>query len=487
LALGASIAELQDWEGDLVERLRKAPPPGDLRMRRRKALVYWCIAGVLTIAAFVFSVLTLDPFRLGWKAWLYSLGIAIVAPFLVDRTLEVHETREATRLVKFATTIACLAALSSLLLLAIVRGHILRQQLQSTTVVQIEDEGAGTPVTREQDGDFYGRTTTLMQMVMALLAIAMEIGAGLAVREAKRWGASGSENPDELRHKLQEVRQQMIAYAHERTVLEKAGAVFEEGFRRDFARSVLNRAKNGTLKRFSAFVLFAALLASIQSVSAQTRVNLVVVPDLTASVASANGLDHKSEMDRNIAAVSKLLAALPAGSRITVLGVTDHSFSQPYVLLSARIDPDEGYFKERVKSARAQLVQAWQKRSSSLVSRFQQTDLLGALVVSGQVFQSEPGTRNVLVVLSDMRHETPGLNFAKPALLPKERVLHQVERARLVANLKGVEVYVLGVDGAGKSVAYWDSLREFWLAYFREAGAELRTYSMLREVPELAK
>ena len=31
----------------------------------------------------------------------------------------------------------------------------------------------------------------------------------------------------------------------------------------------------------------------------------------------------------------------------------------------------------------------------------------------------------------------------------------------------GVEVYALGVDGAGKDMRYWQTLRDFWTAYFQ--------------------
>jgi len=35
----------------------------------------------------------------------------------------------------------------------------------------------------------------------------------------------------------------------------------------------------------------------------------------------------------------------------------------------------------------------------------------------------------------------------------------------------------------GKPIAYWHRLREFWLAYFKKAGAFVLNYSVLRETP----
>ena len=44
-------------------------------------------------------------------------------------------------------------------------------------------------------------------------------------------------------------------------------------------------------------------------------------------------------------------------------------------------------------------------------------------------------------------------------------------------------VYGLGVDGVSQPITYWQSLHEFWVQYFREAGAELEFYSVLRVRP----
>ena len=52
-------------------------------------------------------------------------------------------------------------------------------------------------------------------------------------------------------------------------------------------------------------------------------------------------------------------------------------------------------------------------------------------------------------------------------------------------DLHGVEVYALGVDGAGKDMRYWQILWDFWTAYFKRTGAILKTYSVLRDPPDL--
>jgi hypothetical protein len=51
------------------------------------------------------------------------------------------------------------------------------------------------------------------------------------------------------------------------------------------------------------------------------------------------------------------------------------------------------------------------------------------------------------------------------------------------AKLPHVQVYVLGVDGAGKTAAHWQALEQFWRGYFSESGAALDAFSALRELP----
>jgi hypothetical protein len=214
--------------------------------------------------------------------------------------------------------------------------------------------------------------------------------------------------------------------------------------------------------------------------SAESRLNVVIAVDLSKSVA-VRGPDQATEFEKNIAAVARLLAQLPAGANVTVIGITDHSFTEPYVLLAALLPGDPGYFGERLQHARNQLVQEWQHRSARLEPRFPHTDILGALLLASQIFDEhhDGGTRE-LILFSDMRQSTSDLDLESPSVVP-DFVRLQKQGKFLVTNLRGVVVYALGVDGAGKSTSYWHSLREFWVQYLRGAGADLACYSVLRE------
>jgi hypothetical protein len=473
LALRQEGSLLLAEERDLAERLRHAPPPGDLRSRRRKAAYYWAVTIILTLAAFVFSLLSFDPFRLGWKAYLYCLGIAVVTPFLLEQFLEKWN---AERLFKVMATIACVAALASLVLLAVIRGDLFAEQMKETTAVIILDDAPPQP---QAQTNFYEATVVLLRLVMACLAVAMELGAGLALHEAWRTGSDSSEDWQKVENRLKEVRQRMLAITYEITMLQNEARVFAARFWRNFYRAMLTHSVRSAMTKLLVAVLSVFLLGHVRAV-AQVHTTLVVALDLTQSVAVA-GPDHKSEFQKNVDAVTKLLAQVPADSRITVIGITDHSFAQPDILLSATIPGDSGYFGERLKSAQFQLVRAWKVRSADLTPAFRQTDILGALVLAAEIFNQQSSAKErALIIFSDMRHQTPDLDIESSPRVPSFQ--QAGTRAHIVlADLRGVHVYALGVDGAGKQVAYWQALRQFWTDYIRASGANLEGYSVLRE------
>jgi hypothetical protein len=460
----------------LEERLRLAEPPGDRRARRRKALYYWGVASLLTVASFFFSVIAFDPFRLAWKGWLYCLGVAIVTPFCFDQFLEAWESH---RLTKAITTLAAISALTSLLFLAVIRGSVLGQQIQVVApAVEIDNDTASQPPAQDT---FYAETVGLLRFTMGLLAIAMELGAGLALHRARRLGPGSGEDYDLLSAQLRQAQQRMTNSLMESEALGNEPAIFEATFWRNFYRAMLTHTLRYGLKKLLLLALFVPFVCHAQTPQVE-HLNLVIALDLSASV-SAQGHDGKTEFQKDVAAIGQLLSRMPAGSRVTVVGITENSFAQPYILLSAKVADDKGYFGERLTAARQQLLRTWQQRSSHLEPRAPQTDILGGLIVVGQLLEeASGGSRRILVLYSDMRHFTRRINLERPGDTTPDQNL---ARAELVADLKGVEVYALGVDAAGIDAAQWDRVREFWDSYFKRVRATLKNYSLFREGPPL--
>lgn len=474
VALQAEASLLLDEERDLADRLKLAPPSGDLRSRRKKAFYCGCVAVFLTLAAFVFSLYSFEPFRLGLKGYLYCLGIAVVTPFLVDKVIEWWK---AEALIKSLATLACAAALTSLVLLAVIRGDLLAEEIKDSSPVIVIDDTQPPPPQRQNN--FYDKTTPLLQLVMALLALSMELGAGLALHETWRWGSETAEDWDKLRQRFTEIRGRLVALALEITTLQNEPRVFSARFWRNFYRAMLTHTVRSAMTKLVA-AFMAILMVAHGYALAQSHTTLVIAVDLSQSVAVRNP-DGKSEFQKNIEAVTKQLAQIPSDSRVTVIGITDHSFTQPDILLSATIPHDPGYFGERLKAGSSELVRAWRTRSAKLDARYRSTDIIGTLLLAEQIFtQQSRQERKILVIYSDMRNSTAGLNLEFPAILPSFSRIND-RREIPIANLQGVEVSVLGVDGAGKPTDYWLSLRELWAEYFKRAGAVLELFSVLRE------
>ena len=87
--------------------------------------------------------------------------------------------------------------------------------------------------------------------------------------------------------------------------------------------------------------------------------------------------NYRAEFQKNIDGVTRLLASLPAGSRVSIYGITDDSFGKPYPLLTAELSDDEGYFKERLAQGHRQLIRAWQERALTLKPQFSHTTSWG--------------------------------------------------------------------------------------------------------------
>ena len=458
--------------------MRHAPPPGDLRSRRRKSAYYWGVTIILTIAAFVFSLLSFDPFRVGWKGYLYCLGIAIVTPFLLEQFLEKWN---AERLFKGLAAVACMAALASLVLLAMIRGDLFAEQMKDTAAPAIVFDDAQPQEPPPAENNFYEATFALLRLAMVLLALAMELAAGLALHEAWRIGADSSEDWQKLVNRLEEVRQRMLSISYEITMLQNEARVFAARFWRNFYRAMLTHTVRSAMTKV--VVVALAILLSHAPALAQERTNLVIAIDLSQSVAVV-GPDQKTEFQKNVDGVTNLLAQVPADSRVTVIGITDKSFAQPNILLSAAIPGDAGYFGERLKAAQLQLVRAWKARSAQLKPDFRRTDIIGALAVVSQIFSERNDSgQKVLVLFSDMRHSMPDLNLESPSVVPT--FAYARKRTHIIpADLQRARMYVLGVDGSGKNLKYWESLQQFWTDYFRDAGADLRCFSVLRDPPD---
>src|SRR5437899_2523975 len=180
----SEIASLKARYGCLLERrkelkdiLRRAPSE-DLTGLRRQRWYHWAMAGVLIVGGVFFAHLALAPFGLGWEAWAFSLAIGIIAAFWTDKTLEKIESE---KLIQTVCVLALVGSLAGLLVMALLRGDILALYLKTTTASGMQSEVQDAVYA----GDFYRDAVWKLQLLMALLAVAMELGSGMALFEVR--------------------------------------------------------------------------------------------------------------------------------------------------------------------------------------------------------------------------------------------------------------------------------------------------------------
>lgn len=224
-------------------------------------------------------------------------------------------------------------------------------------------------------------------------------------------------------------------------------------------------------------VIAATVLCGQARAADQEALSIVIALDLTKSVAVAEPT-KKTEFQANVDAVTKVLSEIPAGSRIEIIGITDKTFTEPYVLLSARVPIDAGYFGEKLTAAHKQLVNAWIARTRELQPTFVSSDIIGVFFLAADIFHGDPSPgRKMLVIFSDMRQHTAELDLE--TVVPA----FTVTRSQIsVPDLSGVEVHALGVDGSGRSAKYWNELKDFWSDYMQVIKARLQMYSGFREL-----
>ena len=79
----------------------------------------------------------------------------------------------------------------------------------------------------------------------------------------------------------------------------------------------------------------------------------------------------------------------------------------------------------------------------------------------------------MLVPFSDMRHHTKELDLESSQVLATLQRTGEVHGI-MKADLPGVQVFALGVDGAGKSVVYWQTLERILEGIFLEFRSSVR-------------
>jgi hypothetical protein len=228
-------------------------------------------------------------------------------------------------------------------------------------------------------------------------------------------------------------------------------------------------------------IVLAVLFLASSHIFAQTITRHEgILIDVSGSIGKGGAND---ELFREyLFGAKKLLLTEPPRSRVWVSVITTESFGSVRSLVKGWTPDTQGVFTDDLTRARLQLATNFEAKSAGLSATAAGTDIIGglwqlkALLESGSKGRSDAVSKTIWI-FSDMMNESAGFNM--PALLPAgpEKMIERAKANGLLVPLPGYRVYVVGASPAGLGPHAWNVLRTFWTLYFREAGAELVSYS----------
>jgi hypothetical protein len=480
-SLNAELALRTEQRDELRDTIRRAPKP-DASLRQSRAW-YVVVAAILGLAGFAFAHLALTPFGIRWEVWPIAIALSVVCAYATDEALE---RCACERLVTAAALVSFVMSLAGLFIMALVRGDLLILFLRNAMSAGTLD--TSLPAGIGDAAQFYQDAAWKLRLFFALLAVSMELATGLAIYGARKIAVPPPNGLAALRQQVQLVEAEMLRLLHRVEFLKREAEIFGNEFTRDFYLGLIKGAARRNSKHigplFCVVLLATACLAP--RLGAQP-LDVAVGIDLSLSSASRN-YDGHLEHEKNIESAARLIATLPAAARFRIVGVSDQSFSRPLMLLEGRIPADRGQLElvDRIAVARRAYADQVRRVLRATPPTYPETDVIGFLLVAAELLNESPRTRKVLVIFSDMRHSAPPPNIERAAVVPVASALRTVERQNQIADLRGVDVYVYGAHAGDKDVPYWQSLRAFWTQYFGKSGAALKSFSMMRDVADIA-
>jgi len=220
----------------------------------------------------------------------------------------------------------------------------------------------------------------------------------------------------------------------------------------------------------SATLVLAGVLLFTSSVALSAE--LVIALDLTRSSTLV--------FDSYVNAITDVLSGLQPETCVMIIGVTERSYSRPFIIMERSCIPKaQSLLDSRPKDKKKAVVAEWNLKSKTLKADRERSDVIGAGCLAGSYFsnadQNTPD--RWMLYYSDMRHNTHGINLSGVEMVRTGTVMKVVRDKGLLAHLKGVKVWCLGVHTTDKEQQYVDSLKSFWAEYFKNCGATLHTFS----------
>lgn len=226
-----------------------------------------------------------------------------------------------------------------------------------------------------------------------------------------------------------------------------------------------------------ALIVILLLFFFRSAVKAET----IILYDLTMSSEVNDYSGRETEFQKNNKGIETFIQNdMALGERIRVVGITERSFSNPYILLEGETPQDKGAFGEKLAKGKMRLLQNWKKLNIKPGAK--STDIFGAVQLATILFSPNDKSKK-LIIFSDMREYGRHVDLESPNRIDVDKVLSEVISKKLIPSLDGVRVWCVGVHSSGKTPQYWNTLRDFWTRYFQQAKAiQPIVFSMERRI-----
>ena len=441
----------------------------------------------------LFTKSAVQPFNLGMVA---TIIIAIAIIFLSMKAMDVYLTsmrRNAKNFENVVLAIACIG-LISLLALMFFSVAIRENFFQLTAIVGLDVSPENTVMQAE---GFYRQNARNFKYLMLSLAVASIFLGGWSYYLAKNL-ISGSMPILGAYKRLRKLRDEMHLASQRLCELDSQLARFSAEFDSGLVKAQIENERKNNRKKRSAnqsrthataasfgrvlisplTILILALMLFLILKGVSFGAEYVMLFDISISEEAKYYTGKITAFEKNKEAVGHFIKnRLAPGDYLKVFGITEDSFSRPYSILEYSFSKNKGALGEVTAREKLALAKKWDQLNLRPTAKA--TDLFGAIYLAALSFSSKDRR---LLIFSDMRQCAHSIDIEMPDIVDAEAVLNRVEQQGLIPQLKEVKVGCLGVHSAGKSPAYWISLKKFWEGYFQKAQANLITFSMQRRI-----
>jgi len=450
------------------ERLSLGRPIEPHKQNKTMGIIFLIVFFGFLASEFFLLQWTLRPWGLGVESFIISFGLMLAGVVAIEEYLRALHSRDQTIYKKWTLWIVFFSVICfivSWILLSNARAEL----IASSTPVQ------GLEAQIETAENFYSKTS-FMYVAIGLASLAIAFMGGITLHE----GISRLLVSSPVVSTFRKIKLTESSIAQTATRI-KEFEVLPQKVAAEFDRGVLDgpiSRENPMLSPVAMIIISIVLLFIIVAFArGEERVNqsVIVLFDLSGSAREKDYLSQ-TEFQKNVLCVEEIIKQVEPGTHLRVVGITDKSFDKPYIILDSTLSKEKGYFSEKLAKEKLAILNKWNQ--VKLEPNTKSTDIFGALILSSILFGEESCDKK-LIILSDLRNST---NINMEAMLQvKPSLMQEVENKALIADLRDVEVWALGVSTTRKTYQYWNSLKIFWKNYFEISKAFLISFSVERK------